>query len=117
VLNVGRLDRDSEGLLVLTDDGALCHTVLQGGVRKRYFALLLGQPNDEAIARMVEGGTHTHTHTHTHIHIHTYTHTHTHTHTHTDKHTYIHTHIYAHTHTHTHTGLDIRGRITRPCEV
>ena len=43
VLNVGRLDRDSEGLLLLTDDGQFCHRVLQGGVRKRYFALVLGQ--------------------------------------------------------------------------
>ena len=31
MLNVGRLDRDSEGLLLFTDDGAWCHKVLQGG--------------------------------------------------------------------------------------
>ena len=43
VRNVGRLDRDSEGLLLLTDDGQFCHRVLQGGVAKRYYALVLGQ--------------------------------------------------------------------------
>lgn len=56
VLNVGRLDRDSEGLLLLTDDGGLCHHILQGGVRKRYFALVGGQPTDEAIEAMAAGG-------------------------------------------------------------
>ncbi len=57
VLNVGRLDRDSEGLLLLTDDGALCHAVLQGGgVSKVYCALVLGRPTDEALDRMAGGG-------------------------------------------------------------
>jgi len=53
---VGRLDRDSEGLLLLTDDGAFCHAVLQGGVRKRYLALVLGRPTDESLAAMAAGG-------------------------------------------------------------
>lgn len=56
VMNVGRLDRDSEGLLLLTDDGALCDRVLQGGVQKRYLALVRGQPSDVAIATMAAGG-------------------------------------------------------------
>jgi 23S rRNA pseudouridine2457 synthase len=57
VMNIGRLDRDSEGLLLLTDDGELCHTILQGGgVSKRYFALVRGQPSDTAIESMADGG-------------------------------------------------------------
>ena len=58
LVNVGRLDRDSEGLLLLTDDGQFCHLVLQGEehVSKRYFVLVDGQPSDEAIAAMAAGG-------------------------------------------------------------
>jgi 23S rRNA pseudouridine2457 synthase len=53
---VGRLDRDSEGLLLLTDDGDFCNRVLQGGVRKRYLALVLGHPTEDALAVMARGG-------------------------------------------------------------
>ena len=56
MLNVGRLDRDSEGLLLFTDDGAWCHKVLQGGVKKRYCALVSGQPSEAKIASMAAGG-------------------------------------------------------------
>ena len=57
VLNVGRLDRDSEGLLLLTDDGSFCNRVLQGGgIRKRYCALVIGHPSDAAIEAMAAGG-------------------------------------------------------------
>ena len=54
--NVGRLDRDSEGLLLLTDDGAFCHQVLQGGCSKQYLVLVLGHPTSEALAAMAGGG-------------------------------------------------------------
>eukprot|EP00966_Prymnesium_polylepis_P069688 1620475-Prymnesium_polylepis.1 len=54
--NVGRLDRDSEGLLLLTDDGAFTHEVLQGGHPKRYWAQVRGAPTAEALATMARGG-------------------------------------------------------------
>lgn len=54
---VGRLDRDSEGLLLLTDDGQFCHRVLQGGTCvKRYLALVAGHPCAAALASMAAGG-------------------------------------------------------------
>lgn len=57
VMNIGRLDRDSEGLLLFTDDGPLCNHILQGGsVHKRYFALVAGRPTDEALGEMAAGG-------------------------------------------------------------
>ena len=58
MLNVGRLDRDSEGLLLLTDDGAFCHRVLQGDdkILKRYFALVKGRPSDASLDAMAGGG-------------------------------------------------------------
>lgn len=56
LVNVGRLDRDSEGLLLLTDDGVLCNRVLQGGVSKRYHVLVAGTPSDAALAAMGAGG-------------------------------------------------------------
>ena len=58
VVNVGRLDRDSEGLLLLTDDGLFCNTVLQGEehITKRYWCLVAGLPTDETIEEMSKGG-------------------------------------------------------------
>ena len=56
LVNVGRLDRDSEGLLLLTNDGVLCNRVLQGGVSKRYHVLVAGTPSDAALAAMGAGG-------------------------------------------------------------
>lgn len=55
--NVGRLDRDSEGLLLLTSDGQFCHEVTaSGGVPKVYWALVAGRPDPAAIAAMAAGG-------------------------------------------------------------
>ena len=58
LFNVGRLDRDSEGLLLLTNNGQFCHLVLQGDehLHKRYFVLVDGQPSNETIASMAAGG-------------------------------------------------------------
>ena len=55
---VGRLDRDTEGLLLLTDDGALAHRLLspKSHVDKVYYARLdrpLGEADREAFARGV----------------------------------------------------------------
>jgi 23S rRNA pseudouridine2605 synthase len=51
VFPVGRLDRDTSGALLLTDDGDLAHHVLHPryGVDKEYVALVQGTPADEAL--------------------------------------------------------------------
>jgi 23S rRNA pseudouridine2457 synthase len=53
----GRLDLDSEGLLVLTDDGQTLHRLThpQFGHAKTYFVLVLGRPDAEALRSLREG--------------------------------------------------------------
>lgn len=58
VHHVGRLDRDSEGLLLLTDDGHFTHEVLTQGHPKTYWALVAGSPSDEQLEAMARGGMH-----------------------------------------------------------
>lgn len=55
----GRLDRDSEGLLVLTSDGALQAKLTQPGKRtgKIYYVQVEGEPDDEAIMALRTGVT------------------------------------------------------------
>ncbi len=55
----GRLDRDSEGLLVLTNDGALQAQLTQPGKRtgKIYYVQVEGKPTEEALAALREGVT------------------------------------------------------------
>lgn len=54
---VGRLDKDTEGLLLITDDGALAHKLLSPArhVDKTYLAYL-AQPFTEEAARTLENG-------------------------------------------------------------
>ena len=54
---VGRLDKDTEGLLLLTDDGMLAHELLspRKHVDKVYFAKVSGQFGESEIARFKEG--------------------------------------------------------------
>lgn len=54
---VGRLDRDTEGLLLLTDDGELTHRLTHPrfGLEKEYLALVRGRPSGEALRRLSEG--------------------------------------------------------------
>ena len=56
---VGRLDKDTEGLLVLTDDGALAHALLspKKHVDKVYYAEVEGQVNGEDVAALGAGMT------------------------------------------------------------
>lgn len=59
---VGRLDIDTEGLLLITNDGELCHNLLAPGkhIDKCYFAVVLGEVKDEAkevFAKGVDIGT------------------------------------------------------------
>ncbi len=54
---VGRLDLESEGLLLLTDDGALAHRLTHPryGVEKEYHVLVQGTPSPEVLRRWREG--------------------------------------------------------------
>ena len=54
---VGRLDWDTEGLLLLTNDGALAHTLTHPryAVRKVYQAKLKGHPAPDALLRLMRG--------------------------------------------------------------
>ncbi|HXY73271.1 MAG TPA: pseudouridine synthase [Actinomycetota bacterium] len=54
---VGRLDRESEGLLLLTNDGELAHMLQHPryGVEKEYLAEVEGTPRPPAVRRLVTG--------------------------------------------------------------
>jgi pseudouridine synthase len=54
---VGRLDANSEGLLLLTNDGDLAHRLTHPRYRheKEYLVLVRGEPDEQAIARLRRG--------------------------------------------------------------
>jgi 23S rRNA pseudouridine2605 synthase len=57
VVPVGRLDADTEGLLLLTNDGTLTHRITHPsfGVEKEYLAEVEGRPSRGALRRLREG--------------------------------------------------------------
>lgn len=57
VFPVGRLDRDTEGLLLLTNDGELAHRLAhpRHGVEKEYLAEVDGVPNARQLGRLRRG--------------------------------------------------------------
>jgi 23S rRNA pseudouridine2605 synthase len=57
VFPVGRLDRDTEGLLLLTNDGELAHRLTHPsfGVDKEYLAEVEGTPSRAAVRLLREG--------------------------------------------------------------
>ena len=57
VMPVGRLDKDTEGLLLLTNDGELAHRILspRHGVWKRYYAEHEGQTGAEDVRAFKQG--------------------------------------------------------------
>lgn len=57
VYAAGRLDRDSEGLLVLTNDGKLQAKITQPGQKtsKTYWVQVEGAPNNEALQTLRDG--------------------------------------------------------------
>lgn len=54
---VGRLDKDTEGFLIITDDGAFNHQIMspKKHVPKTYYAKIEGQPTQETIRQFKEG--------------------------------------------------------------
>lgn len=52
---IGRLDEDSEGLLLLTTDGMMSEIVRSKKVEKEYFAQVDGLVNQEAIKKLKSG--------------------------------------------------------------
>ena len=54
---VGRLDKDTEGLLILTNDGDFAHRVIspKAGVEKRYRAEVEGVPDEEDARAFAQG--------------------------------------------------------------
>ena len=57
VFPVGRLDRETSGALLLTDDGPLAHRILHPryGVEKEYVAVVEGRITDDAVSALREG--------------------------------------------------------------
>ncbi|MEX2647157.1 MAG: pseudouridine synthase [Gaiellaceae bacterium] len=57
VVPVGRLDADTTGAILLTNDGPLAHRLAHPryGVEKVYEAGVEGEPSDEALRRLAEG--------------------------------------------------------------
>ena len=57
VFSVGRLDADSEGLLLLTNDGELAQRLTHPshGVQKTYLAEVEGRPSDAALSALRDG--------------------------------------------------------------
>ena len=57
VYTVGRLDEDSEGLLLLTNDRALAHRLMHPrfGVEKTYLVQVAGRPSKEDVQQLLQG--------------------------------------------------------------
>lgn len=57
IVPVGRLDADTTGVLVLTNDGPLAHRLAHPryGVEKVYEVEVEGEPSDETLRRLAEG--------------------------------------------------------------
>jgi len=54
---VGRLDMDTEGLLIVTNDGELAHRLMHPryGVEKEYIAVVRGEPGPKALQKLRQG--------------------------------------------------------------
>ncbi len=57
VYPAGRLDRDSEGLLLLTDDGRLAHALThpRRHIEKTYWVLVEGEPTEQKLSALRRG--------------------------------------------------------------
>jgi 23S rRNA pseudouridine2457 synthase len=54
-MSIGRLDEHSEGLLLLTTDGAVSELIRRKDVEKEYYAQVDGLITDEAVAQLQQG--------------------------------------------------------------
>lgn len=54
-MSIGRLDKQSEGLLLLTTDGKVSAHINSGKFEKEYYAQVDGDITDEAISRLQKG--------------------------------------------------------------
>lgn len=54
-MSIGRLDEDSEGLLLLTTDGKVSEQVRSKKIEKEYYVQLDGEVTEEAIQQLKEG--------------------------------------------------------------
>ncbi|WP_299568326.1 pseudouridine synthase [uncultured Shewanella sp.] len=52
---IGRLDHDSEGLLLLTTDGMMSHKVRSKGIEKEYYVQVDGDIDDKAVSLLQNG--------------------------------------------------------------
>ncbi|MBF9238823.1 pseudouridine synthase [Hymenobacter sp. BT683] len=55
IMAIGRLDEDSEGLLLLTTDGRVSELIRSKKIEKEYYAQVDGLIDDESLARMRTG--------------------------------------------------------------
>ncbi len=57
VYTVGRLDEESEGLMLMTNDGDLAHKLMHPryGVEKTYLVQVAGRPGSEELAQLLKG--------------------------------------------------------------
>ena len=55
IMAIGRLDKDSEGLLLLTTDGRASHEITSGNVEKEYYVQVDGRITDAAIHTIKKG--------------------------------------------------------------
>ncbi len=57
VYTVGRLDEDSEGLLLMTNDGDLAHKLMHPrfGIHKTYLVQVAGKPTKKDLEQLLEG--------------------------------------------------------------
>ena len=57
VMPIGRLDEDSEGLLLLTTDGSLSNDIRKNHIEKEYYAQVDGVISETSIAQLQKGVT------------------------------------------------------------
>lgn len=55
IMPIGRLDENSEGLLLMTTDGKLSDTINRSGIEKEYYAQLDGLITEEAVKQIQLG--------------------------------------------------------------
>ena len=55
IMAIGRLDHDSEGLLLLTTDGMMSYKVRDKGIEKEYYVQVDGEITQDAISQLQNG--------------------------------------------------------------